>query len=676
MTGDAPARHTPRMRQGEQQDSRLRVAAIAAFAALLALGITNPLLGSGVGSSPVLTQDQSTYVDWGDSLFVFSMAASGLLILWFRPRHSVGWLLLLIGGIEGACTLGQVYGARAFVFPEEGLPGGLWALQLSAPLWLAAVFLPVTCLLLRYPSGAVQGRWARRVDRGVVAGLIAVYVGYATSAESVTDVLKGHQPPVTLPGAVRGALFVLGALLVLTGTAFTVVHTGIRTWRATYPERQQLLWLITLVPLAVLLIFSPWEQTQKLFLGIPLAVVVGVLRYRLAGIEVVVRRTLLYGSLTGLVLLVFVAVTAAVSALVPSGGLPQVVAAAVVAVAVVPLRDRLQRLVDKVVYGDRGDPLSALRRLVTPMGLAGGESLLPDVLGGLARSLRVPGAEIVGRGGTRAALGMPGEHAYEVPLVMGGQGIGVLRLAPRAGEAQLPPADQRLAESLAPLVAAVLRSVELAEALQLEQSRVVAATETERARLRQELHDGLGPSLTGIGLGLEALESKVGASDLVTRLRAETTSSLEEVRRIIDGLRPGALEDADLLSLLRLRAEHLSATTPVRVTVTAPARMAPLPPDVEDAALRIVEEALTNVVRHAGATTCTVAVSLDDALRLIVRDDGRGFDGPRDGGVGVGSMQDRASRLGGALRIEGSETGTVVTAALPVVAVPEQVVVG
>src|SRR6185369_2704243 len=118
----------------------------------------------------------------------------------------------------------------------------------------------------------------------------------------------------------------------------------------------------------------------------------------------------------------------------------------------------------------------------------------------------------------------------EVPLVMGGEQVGVLRLAPRAGEAQLPAADRRLVDGLAPLVAAVLHAIELSEALRVEQERVVAATETERARLRQELHDGLGPSLTGIGLGLEALQSRVGASDLVQRLRAEATSSLVEVR--------------------------------------------------------------------------------------------------------------------------------------------------
>jgi signal transduction histidine kinase len=118
--------------------------------------------------------------------------------------------------------------------------------------------------------------------------------------------------------------------------------------------------------------------------------------------------------------------------------------------------------------------------------------------------------------------------------------------------------------------------------------------------------------------------------------------------------------------LLRIRAQHLSATTPLRVTIDAPARLPLLPPAVESAALRILDEALTNVVRHAAADTCTVTVSLDDALRLEVRDDGRGYDGPRPGGVGVESMTARASALGGTCEVFGDENGTRVVVELPV----------
>ena len=646
-------------------DAALRRWALAAYGAICVMALLNPMLGAGVVGRPGLSTDN--VVDLGDSVFCLLMGTAGLLILWFRPRHGVGWVLVLIGLLENLCVLGQTYGARAVGFPDEHLPLGLLALQLSGGIWVTAVFLPVTCLLLRYPAGVVLGRWSRRADRLAITGLSLVWIGYSLSDSGVHDVAPHEASPLQVPVVLAVGPLVVGGVCVLAATAFSVVNAVLRTLRSGYPERQQLTWLITVTPLAVAALFLPFPHLQRVLYLIPFAVVLGVLRYRLAGIEVVVRRTLLYGALTGLVLVVFVAVTAGLSHLVGKGVGPQVVAAVIVAVGVVPLRDRLQRLVDRFVYGDRGDPLSALRRLSTPFGVTPGEALLPEVLGGVAAALRVPGAEIVGSAGTRSVVGFVDEATVEVPLVMGGAGVGVLRLAPRPGETHLPAADRRLVEDLAPLVAAVLHSVELADALQVEQERVIAATQTERARLRQELHDGLGPSLTGIGLGLEALESRVGASDLVDRLRAETASSLEEVRRIIDGLRPGALESADLLGLLRIRAQHLSATTPLRVTVVAPDRLPVLPEQVESAALRVVEEALTNVVRHAAATSCVVTVSLDDELRVEVQDDGRGYDGPRAGGVGIGSMAARAEALGGMCRVSGTVSGTTVELRLPVV---------
>ncbi|HUR13989.1 MAG TPA: histidine kinase [Mycobacteriales bacterium] len=648
-------------------DAALRRAGLATFVAAVTLTLVGVALQQGVAGRPGLAHPEVTSrEDVAVLLYGLAMAASGLLVTWYRPRNSVGWWLFAAALLEVLCDSLQAYGARALVL-DPRLPLGEAALSVGAPLWVPAVAIPVTCLLLRYPTGDLTGRWARRVDRGVLIGMVLLWVGYAGSVSSVTDEVKGHEPPVLLPEPVSGALMLPAGLLILGGVLFTLVHTVVRTLRATYPERQQLALLVAIGPVAAFLLLTPWEWTQKLFFGIPFAVVIGVFRYKLLGIEVVVRRTLLYGLLTGMVLLVFVAITASLSNVLPSGAFPEVVAAGLVAVGVVPLRDRLQRGVDRFVYGDRGDPLAALRRLGSPLGLTADEALLPEVLTAITASVRVPGAEILGEGGTRASVGLVGDATVDVPLVMGGSTVGVLRLAARAGETQLPAPDRRLVEALAPLVAAVLHAVELAAALQVEQERVVAATETERARLRQELHDGLGPSLTGIGLGLEALESRVGASDLVDRLRAETATSLEEVRRIIDGLRPGALESADLLSLLRIRAQHLSATTPVRVSVVAPEQLPVLPPEVEGAALRIAEEALTNVVKHAGATTCAVIVSLDEALRLEIRDDGRGYDGPRVGGVGVASMRTRAERLGGTCSVSATASGTAVIVELPLI---------
>jgi two-component system NarL family sensor kinase len=647
---------------GRASEQALRRLALTVFALAVGFALLSPWLGAGLNSRPGAANAQGNGL--GPFVYELATAASGLLICWYRPRNSVGWWLLAAGFIEAACDGLQAYGARALLVPEEHLPFGALALSLSAPLWIPGVVIPVTCLLLRYPTGTITGRWARRVDKGVLIGFVLMWIGYAGGAGSVTDEVKGHRPPIQLPEWASVICMLPAALLILGGVLFSLVDTVRRTLRASYPERQQLTLLVGIAPVAVLLLLSPYEWTQKLLWSVPAAIVVGVLRYRLLGIEVVVRRTLLYGALSAVTLLVFVAVTAAVTAVVPHGPAPQVVAASVVAVGLVPARDRLRHAVDRLVYGDRGDPMAALQRLGTPLD---GDDLLQGVVDALVAALRVPGASVTGARAT-ATAGEVSDAADVVPLLLGGRDVGVLRLSHRYGESGLPAADRRLLDVLLPLVAVVLHAVELTAALRDEQEHVVAATAAERARLRRDLHDGLGPSLTGVGLGLEAVDNEALPSRsraIVARLRAEVSASLEETRRIIDDLRPGALETGDLLDLIRRRAQHLSATTPLRVEVVAPAALPPMSPDVEAAVLRIVEEALTNVVRHAHATTCTVRIDDSAGLCVEVTDDGVGFSGPREGGVGLSSMRSRAVALGGSLELARAERGTVLVARLP-----------
>jgi signal transduction histidine kinase len=201
----------------------------------------------------------------------------------------------------------------------------------------------------------------------------------------------------------------------------------------------------------------------------------------------------------------------------------------------------------------------------------------------------------------------------------------------------------------------------------------VVGREEERRRLRRDLHDGLGPQLAGITLGLEiaarttAREESTVAS-LVETLRAETAASVEEVRRIIADLRPPALDQIGLVTALRQHADLLSSRSSgrLRVDVTAGHPLPPLPAAVEVAAYRIALEAMTNTARHSGAHACRVSVELNGDLQLIIRDDGSGFPTSAPG-VGLTSMRDRAEELGGTCRVVFTEgEGTCVEAVLPV----------
>jgi len=230
--------------------------------------------------------------------------------------------------------------------------------------------------------------------------------------------------------------------------------------------------------------------------------------------------------------------------------------------------------------------------------------------------------------------------------------------------------DLRLLAALVPQVAVVLQALELAEALESERDRVVTGTRRERDRLRRDLHDGLGPSLSGVGLGLQALESALEArddataSELLSRVRVEARTAVDDVRRILDDLRPAALDEASLMAAMRRHAEALTGGIPIELDTAVP--LPPLPPDVEAAAYRIAQEALNNVVRHAGASSARLSlVARGDVLRLEVTDDGHGFVAARRPGVGLASMRHRAETLGGTLDVSSGDGGTRVVASLP-----------
>jgi signal transduction histidine kinase len=251
---------------------------------------------------------------------------------------------------------------------------------------------------------------------------------------------------------------------------------------------------------------------------------------------------------------------------------------------------------------------------------------------------------------------------------------------PRAGDDAFTAADRQLLEDLTHQIGVAAHAVQLTdEALQLSadlqrsRERLVTTREEERRRLHRDLHDGLGPTLGSLALKLDV------ASDLVERdpatartllgsLKTQAQSALADIRRLVYALRPPALDELGLLGAIDESAAQHSSNG-LHVSVEAPGRLPPLPAAVEVAAYRIVQEALTNVSRHAGASACVVRLALEEAdgtLRLQIRNDGRGLLPERGRGVGVASMRERAAELGGECVVESfSAGGTQVRASLP-----------
>ncbi len=607
---------------------------------------------------------------WWDVLSPASWTVTGAILMWHRPENRVGWLITFVGACQAGSQACAAYGLYGVGIAEPQWPGARWVTLIGAPLWVPGLFPLLALVLAIYPDGRLPGpRWRVPVAASAVGiGLLSVAMigGY-------NDIAPGEAPASLPDWPTFGALFVATTALCLVGGTVAIwVMSFKRLATSQAPERQQLAWYIgAVLPLLLLGILGPWQAViSGLAVALPVAIAVGVFRYGMLGIEFVLRRGLVFVPLTAAVLAGYLLAAALAGARFGSGPLAPVLTAALIAVGLAPLRDRLQRAVDRFVYGQRRDPISAVLDMGDTVAGAPSTDLLPTVLASVASALRASGARVENPAGR--TIGLTGEQTEGVRLALrfGGETVGTLVVAGRAPGEAFNEADLRLLNALAPQVAVVVRAQDLTEALEDERDRVLAATTSERDRLRRDLHDGLGPSLSGIGLGLEAVETAVGhgdsgtATDVLSVLRAETRTAVSEVRRILDDLRPSALDGARLVDALTRYAATVSTRLPVRVEVHPDLHR--VDPDLESAVYLIAQEALTNAVRHAYANEVRIGVSLRAGRVLLeVCDDGRGFSVTNGVGVGLQSMRYRAEGAGGTLSVASSPAGTTVLADLP-----------
>jgi signal transduction histidine kinase len=316
--------------------------------------------------------------------------------------------------------------------------------------------------------------------------------------------------------------------------------------------------------------------------------------------------------------------------------------------------------------------------------------VLPTVTRTVKEALRLPYAAVeVEKNGIfeiAAETGGPVGDTVRLPLLYRGGPVGRLVLGRRPGEADFTPADRRLLEDLARQVGIAVHATRLTDEalrlsadLQTSRERLVTAREEERRRLRRDLHDGFGPQLASLAMKAEAARDLLAADParseaLLEDVIAQTQEAVTDVRRLVYGLRPPALDDLGLIGALRAQAAHGYHDEP-SVTIEVPDELRPLPAAVEVATYRIVQEALTNATRHAQARRCAVRIVPDEemnALRLEVTDDGRGIPEDRSAGVGLSSMRERAEELGGSCKVETlPKGGTRVEAVLPLAPSPQ-----
>jgi signal transduction histidine kinase len=332
------------------------------------------------------------------------------------------------------------------------------------------------------------------------------------------------------------------------------------------------------------------------------------------------------------------------------------------------------------MYGERDDPYAVVSRLGERLeATLAPEAVLPTIVQSVKEALKLPYAAIAltenGAATPRvtASAGEPVEKPLHLPLTYQGEPVGELLLGPRAPGETFGPADRRLLEGLARQAGVAAHAVRLTTDLQRSRERLVAAREEERRRLRRDLHDGLGAQLAALNVQAGTLRRLMGsdpaaADELVVELREELRSAIADIRRLVYDLRPPALDDLGLVAALHQLAERYGAEgEQLRVSVEAPEDLPNLPAAVEVAVYRIAQEALTNVVRHAQAEECIVRLAVkEDVVALEIVDDGVGIPAERGTGVGLSSMRERASELGGICVVESAQKGgTQVLVRLP-----------
>jgi signal transduction histidine kinase len=574
------------------------------------------------------------------AVLVTVVGASGLtLVTTGRSRLSGSWLLL--GALCGAVGLAvRVAGGSS---------------DLQSLLHIAATYVALPVAVLTYPAWQWRQPLPFVTSTTVVAsGVLAVAIPKVASLEAMGLVI---------------------------GLALTV-HLWWRIETTSGNERIALQWLaVTLgtVGLVIGLVSFSFDSfggsgtvvaVAQILLGLPIApaMVVGVLRPDLLD----VRGVVVWGVVTLVTMIVFLAVFAGIVAGIDAQGgnaSPGAIGliGAVLALGFHPTMVTLRGVIDQLLFGDRPDPLHAATTVADRIG---DDPVL--ALHAIREALVLPYASLRSEGRTLATSGDEVAHTRSLPLQLGDDQVGEIVVGLRAGDLTLAASDADVLRIVAPLLAQTLRAQALARDLQASRAAAIAAIEDERRRLRRDLHDGLGPTLSGVAFSADAARNQLvgdpaSADALLERLRADTTSAIAEVRRLVEGLRPPALDELGLLGAVRQHAASLHADggAPLKVTISAPDPLPELSAAAEVTAYRIVVEALTNVARHADATNAAVEIGVaGDDLRLSVQDDGRGAHSWSPG-VGMSSMRERAEQVGGTLTARPRAEGGRVEALIP-----------
>src|SRR5689334_10559851 len=651
------------------------------------------------GSAVATAYDRPGTTIFADTLsfgvVLAAIAVVGAIVTLAVPGNRTGWLLLTAAGVMGVGLAFTEAGIHGVLTAPGSVPGAAYLVAIGPALQAAGLLTAVVGVPVVFPDGHLPGpRW-RWLAWSAAAAVSCLFLGNVLSPGTNEDRLSNWHSPLGLParyGSIADTLSVAGILLAVIAVAGAVAGLVVR-WRHGGPlVRQQLkllalaAWPPALVLLAVIAANGvPGWIFGVVLLPLPVAVAVAILNHGLYDLRRAAHRTLLWLTMSGAVVAIYAVVVITAAVLVPGhhAWWLSALAAALAALLLIPLRESLQRAVNRVVYGRWHEPYEVLAGLGERLEAAADvDRLLDAVLAELTTGLDLrevgvlapDGTVVAGATGPDAPAAAAEGHAGSrtaVPLQAFGVTVGYLAYRTDRG---LSVPEERLVRDLARQLGGALHARLLRDDLQRARERLVLAREEERRRLRRELHDGIGPALAGLTLKTETARALLPAgteraAGQLHDLGEEIRRTVIDVRRLVEGLRPPALDELGLAGACAQAIERLTTATGLTASVDTPGDLPALPAAVEVAAYRIMVEAVTNTVRHARARHCQASLALTTAgLSITVIDDGTGLSASNRHGNGLAIMRERAEELGGTVTITDATPGVNVEAHLPAAA--------
>lgn len=663
----------------------LPLVAVGLLAVTIGLDAATPERGPGIELAPGF--------GWPYAAIGLVLGGCCAVILLYDRRQAFGWALgwlALFWGVDGLAQSYVRYGIR----DDEAMAG------INAALWVlnrlgALLPLTIAVLLFIFPTGRfLAGRWGRAGQASVAMMLgAALFIIIAPANGRGTDVAVPADVDLNVGAVPMSSAFIDVAIpatiaLSLLGVLVSMASVVVRYRRAAGLDRDRMRWLLwSVLVMAVVIGLSAFSEltlvrdaTIFVIASLPaIALTIGIVRPQLVPVLDLLNATAVFALLSAVLVAVDLAAVALLDQVLgESLHQRQVVLTVLVLTAALygPLRQRLSALVRRLAYGERDRPYDVVAGLASTLEQADeGSQQLVVVADAVASAFgvgyvrvevdRPSGERLVATHGTAPA------EVRTLPIAYRDQEVGRVVLPARGLRSRLSHRDEKLLADLVRQAATAARTSQLADELQDSRERLVVAREEERRRIRRDLHDGLGPSLSGVVYQLESArllidKDPLAAKKTIAGLSEHVQDVVSDVRRLVHDLRPPALDDRGLVGALTQQAERITDGSGPSVSVDA-ADLGSLPAAVEVAAYRIAGEALTNVARHARAGRAVVRLVRDDRDLLVeVTDDGTGIAADAQAGVGLVSLRERAAELGGRSEVTCPATGgTVVRAWLP-----------